>query len=47
MMLNDPLRTRKVTELSEEGKVSLGHASNVRKNLLKGNGLSLAAKDLP
>lgn len=25
----------KVTELSEEGKVSLGHASNVRKNLLE------------
>ena len=35
MMLNDPLRTWKVTELSEEGKVSLGHASNVRKNLLE------------
>lgn len=34
MMLNDP-KTWKVTELSEEGKVSLGHASNVRKNLLE------------
>ena len=34
MMLNDPLRSWKVTELSEEGKVSIGHASNVRKNLL-------------
>lgn len=35
LMLNDPLRTWKVTELSEEGHVSLGHASNVRKNLLE------------
>jgi len=35
LMLNDPLRNWRVTELSEEGKVSLGHASNVRKNLLE------------
>ncbi len=35
MMLNAPLRAWKVSELSEEGMVSLGHASNVRKNLLE------------
>ncbi|MCC3721477.1 hypothetical protein LLP99_22450 [Rouxiella badensis] len=35
LMLKNPLRTWRVTELSEEGKVSLGHASNVRKNLLE------------
>ncbi|MTC53851.1 hypothetical protein GKR56_11470 [Providencia alcalifaciens] len=35
LMLNNPLKAWKVTELSEEGKVSLGHVSNVRKNLLE------------
>lgn len=35
MMLNDPLRTWKVSELSAEGRISIGHASNVRKNLLE------------
>lgn len=51
-MLNDPLRTWKVMELSEEGKVSIGHVSNVRKNLLErewavsnGEGLTLNNPD--